>query len=65
MQSLTCLGFWQFRVALRPDLERYQAWRSYLTESVEKVVSQKSIPAQISQLIVYHYWYKEQICAGN
>ena len=29
---------------------------AYLTESVYEVVLQKSIPAQIRQLILYHYY---------
>ena len=35
--------------------------KSYLTESMYAVVLKKSIPAQISQLILYYYWYKEEV----
>ena len=35
--------------------------RVYLTDSVHKVVLEKSIPAQIRQLILYHYSYEEQV----
>ena len=33
----------------------------YLTESDDKVVLQKSIPAQIRQLILHHRLYKESV----
>jgi len=36
-----------------PDLNPFAQARSYLTESVYKVVLQKSIPEQIRQLILY------------
>ena len=36
-------------------------FRTYLTESIYKVVLQKSIAAQIRQLIVYHYQHEEQV----
>jgi hypothetical protein len=37
-------------------MEKNEAERQpYLTEMVYKVVSQKQIPAQIRQLIIYHY----------
>ena len=34
-------------------------WRSFLPQSVFKVVLQKSIIPKIRQLILYDYWYKE------
>jgi len=44
------------RASANPKTELYGV---YLTESVYKVVLQKSIPAQIRQLILYYYQYKE------
>ena len=35
--------------------------RAYLKQSGFNVVLQKSIPPQIRQLILYHYYYKEQV----
>ena len=35
--------------------------KQFITESVYKVVLKKSIPAQIRQLIRYHYEYEEYV----
>jgi hypothetical protein len=43
------------------DKKHLALTRPYLTESVHKVVLQKSIPAQIRQLIICHYQNEEYV----
>ena len=47
--------------SLKKSFPRFGRQVFYLTDSVYKVVLLESIPAQIRQLILYYYKYKEQV----
>jgi hypothetical protein len=47
------------RVSMVHDRQREEGGIDYLAGSVYKVALQKSVPARIRRVILYHYLYKE------